>query len=111
MKQNTFITVNSEKPLSQLGDNHILAYDKANKCYNAVTIDKILTAANAEIATMKKQVANIEKQIAIFEKGMSKKETDFENKINTEKNEFLAQYKETNSKIIEMVKSFTNKGE
>lgn len=107
IKQKTVIEINSKKPIDQLG-NHVLFYDSTKKCYYAMTLEEFLAPQNIKIKELEKDIENYKSLIDQTLVQIRADVQDFKDTMQQEKQEFLAQYKETNGKIIEMVKSFIN---
>ena len=107
IKQKTLIEINSSKPIDKLG-NHVLFFDATKKCYYAMTMEEFLAPQNNKIKALEKEIEE-HKILADQSLAQMKSEIDeFKSTMLQEKQDFLATYKETNSKIIEIVKSFIN---
>ena len=108
MRQKTMIDVISEKPLEKMGNNTVLVYDKEKNCYKAMTHEQLLAPQNEKIKALTDKFAALSNEVAAFKQSVNKSQVEFKQSILDEKQEFLKTYKETNEKIIKMVKSFTN---
>lgn len=107
IKQKTLIEISSSKPIDKLG-NHVLFFDATKKTYYALTLEEFLAPQNNKIKELEKEV---DKYKTTIDQNLAQIKNDVESFKNTmlqEKQEFLATYKDTNGKIIEMVKSFIN---
>lgn len=99
MKQ-VIIEVDTNKNLNSLSDSEILVFNENKKCFYVTTRESFLKAQNDKIKELESKMESFIKE--------TKEETkNFENTIDKKFNEFLKTYKETNAKIIEMVKAFT----
>ena len=81
--------------ISELGDNHIMVYDNSKKSFYITTRENFLKPQLDEIQSLKAEIKKMEAENEEFKK-------DITNKINL----FLKEYKETNSKMIQMIKTF-----
>lgn len=111
MIQNLMIKVESVKPLDQYGEGHVLVYNQSTRTYEVTSRENLLAPQNEKIKQLEKHCSEVEKLFNTTKEEMSKtlnaiKEefSDFLNKTEIEKQTFLTTYKETNSKLIEMVK-------
>lgn len=100
MIQKIMLEVESQKPLPQYGDRHIIVYDAAKQNYYVTTRESFLKQQNDDIKNMSDR---LDKEIQDMQAFKAEMKAEFA--------KFLTNYKDTNSKIIEMVKSFTSKGE
>ena len=81
--------------ISELGDNHIMVYDNSKKSFYITTRENFLKPQLDEIQSLKAEIRKMAAENEEFKK-------DITNKINS----FLKEYKETNSKMIQMIKTF-----
>lgn len=109
MIQKLVIEVESRVPLESYGLNHMLVYDGTKKVYFPMTREQILAPQNERIKQLQKELEEFEgkmkEMLTNFEKSIQKEVQDFEIDSSAKYSEFLKTYKETNSKMIEMVKS------
>lgn len=96
MIQKVMIDVDSSTPLHNMGDGHIIVYDMSKRRYYATTRESFMREQNLKIE-------NLEKTIKEFMEKMENNQVKFAEEMQNEKNSFLKTYKETNSKIIEMI--------
>ena len=89
------VDAKGDVPINELGDNHIMIYDNSKKCFYITTRESFLKPQLDEIAVLKAKVDHLEAQ-----------NEEFRKEITTKLNSFLADYKETNSKMIKMIKTF-----
>ena len=94
MIQKMILEVETDKPIERLGNGHIILYDNTKKRYYATTREQFLQIQDEKIENLRKEFEILKKENEEFARTM--KETFAKNtKIQ----------KETNSKLIEMVKS------
>lgn len=98
MKQKMVIEVESTKPLSSYGSSHIIVYD-SKKGYYATTREAFLRPQNEKIEQLEAMFSELEKSYTQAYNGMVQKYNDF-----------LRTYKETNGKMIEMIKALQKGG-
>lgn len=107
MKNRIMIEVETAHPLHEYKQAYIIGREGQSGKYYAVTREELFAPYFAEFKAMKEiveeQKRTIEKQQEVideYKKDMDKKYADF-----------LATYKETNSKILDMIKTFIKQGE
>ena len=100
--------VEADKPLNKLG-SHVLLWDTTKQCYYAMTVESLLYTQDQKIKELEGKIEANEKLIEEYKNNSQKAYNEFVSKIEKEKQDFLKTYKETNAKIIGMVKSFVNK--
>lgn len=109
MIQKLVIEVETRVPLESYGSNHMLVYDGTKKIYFPMTREQILAPQNEKIKQMHEELVKFEKHLEemlqSFENKIEKEVHDFEEHSHDDYANFLKTYKETNSKMIEMVKS------
>lgn len=89
------VDTKGDVPISELGDNHIMIYDNSKKCFYITTRESFLKPQLDEIASLKAKIDCLEAE-----------NKEFKKEITTKINSFLADYKETNAKMIKMIKTF-----
>ena len=106
MIQNLMIKVESAKPLDQYGEGHVLVYNQTTRTYEVTSRENLLAPQNEKIKQLEKHCSEVEELFNTTKTLNAIKEefSAFLNKTETEKQLFLTTYKETNSKLIEMVK-------
>ena len=104
IKQKTIIEINSKKPLDQIG-NHVLFWDSTKRCYYALSLEEFLAPQNSKIKELENKVEKFGELFNNTKKALQNDYNQFTEGINKDKQEFLASYKETNKKVLEMVKS------
>lgn len=116
MAQKLVIEVDTNKPLSSFGDSHIIFYNEAQNKYYVTTYESFLKPQSDAIKkitleneTLKKNYDNF---IKITKKNNEESLENFEKRLNEfmenmdkKYAEFLKVYKETNAKLINMVKT------
>ena len=105
MIQKIMIQIKSPKPLDSYGDGHVLSYDKSSGCYFIETRDSFLQPQNMKIQTLEKRIESLEASLNDALLKTRGKFNELVQKHDEDYNEFLKTYKESNAKIIEMVKS------
>lgn len=109
MVQKLVIEVDARKPLELYGSNHMLVYDGTTKRYFPMTREEFLAPQNAKIKALSEELTKFEKHLEDllnkFENKIEKEIHKFEDDSVKEYSEFLSTYKETNGKMIEMIKS------
>ena len=125
MIQKYMITVDLDKPLAKFGDNHVLIYDKNSNTYSVATEEGFLAPQNKKIAELAEKFEKLKKATNTvlqetvkiqneFVDRMTKRQNVFMEDVKYKNNkdrkemdekyqEFLATYKKTNSKMIEMI--------
>lgn len=98
MKNNLVINVDTDKNLANLNDGDLLVYNASKKCYYVTTREKFMYEQNVKIE-------NLEKKVNEFINNITKEVYNFEKNTNDKFNDFLTTYKETNAKMIEMIKA------
>lgn len=109
MAQKLVLEVESLMPLERYGNNHMLLYDGTTKKYFPVTREEILRVQDAKIEKIEKDFEKTKNELneivnAFFE-ATTKEVKEFEKACSSEYSEFLKIYKETNAKMIEMLKT------
>lgn len=105
MDQKIMINVKCSKSLESYGDGHILVYDKDTMCYFPETRESFLQPQNDKIKELEKKIVTLEARVNETMITTREKVDNLIEKHNADYNAFLKNYKESNSKIIEMVKS------
>lgn len=107
MKNRIMIEVETAHPLHEYKEAYVIGREGQSGKYYAVTRRELFAPYLEEFEAMKKIIEEqnriIENQQVIiddYKKDMDKKYSDF-----------LATYKETNSKILDMIKTFIKQGE
>ena len=104
MIQKLMINVESDKPLSKCGNNHVLLYDERKGRYYVTTKKALFEEQDQKIARM-------ELELKDFEDKVKTEEEKLMNELEIWKKEFLSKYAETNSALIQMVKNVVVKEE
>ncbi len=111
MAMKLLIEVQSNKPLSSYGDNHIIAYDSNNKNYYVTTAESFFASQNNkikamidEVNTMNTNINQFKQDIDKFEAGLLNRVNSFQQDTNRKFEEFIHQYQETNARLIAMVR-------
>lgn len=112
MGQKLVIDVETNKPLSSLGDNHIIFYNSSTNKYYVTTYESFLEPQKNAIEKIEKENKDLKNNFDNLIKIENKKRQELEEKfqafveeMNNKYNEFLNVYKETNAKLINMVKT------
>lgn len=109
MLQRLMIEVEASQPLVNYGSNHVLIFDGTTKTYFPMTREEFLAPQNAKIKQLSDELEKFEKRLEesllLFEHEITKELEKFETDSTNEYANFLKTYKETNSKMIEMIKS------
>lgn len=114
MIQKYMITVDLDKPLAKFGDKHVLLYDKNSNTYSVATEEGFLAPQNKKISELSKNFEKLKKTTNTILQEIIRLQNEFvenvKNQNNNDKKEmdekyqnFLATYKKTNSKMIEMI--------
>lgn len=118
MPRKYLIEIQGNKPLSEYGDNHIIAYDSNSKSYYVTTAESFFANQNSKINDLTKSISELnnsirkmENEIFQFEQGLAKKVNSFQNETNVKFENFLTQYQDTNAKLIAMVKELIGANE
>lgn len=109
MRQKLIIEVETNVPLESYGANHMLVYDGTKKVYFPMTRKELLITQDNKIKQIHEELENFEKEmkeiVKTFRETVNKDVADFKRNSLEKYSDFLKTYKETNSKMIEMVKS------
>lgn len=95
--KDVIIKVRSVDDLSKVKDGSVLVFDKSHGYYYVVDHDDLMKECESKIS----QALRIQNQT-------SEKESVFEKKMNERFESFLSAYKETNTKLIDLVDSVVN---
>lgn len=110
MIQKIMIEVESEKPLTEYGDRHVILYDNVRNRYYVQTREKFLEAQNQSIEQLEKRMKDCEEKINNYIEDIKKEKNDFIKESEEKYNEFLKSYALANEKILNMVKSVVVEG-
>ena len=107
MIQRMTIDIDSRKPLASYGDGHILVFDKEKNYYFIVTREDFLREQNNKIKLLDEQLKKLLEKVNGSLKEFEEKEKKFFEESENKYNNFLIQYKETNEKMIKLIKTLT----
>lgn len=114
MIQKMTIDIESTKPLSAYGSGHTLVYDEDKNHYFIVTREEFLKVQNDKIKNLNEKFYKLENLFKMFTneinnnlENFKKVEKNFFDESNNKYNEFLTQYKETNEKMINLIRKLT----
>lgn len=103
MKQKMIIDVEAPMNLSSCGDNYMLIFDSTKGYYTVTTREAFLAPQNAKIEQLEKDFIETKNNFKVeYEKFREESENKY--------NEFLKVYKNTNAKMITMIKTFISGG-
>lgn len=116
MMQKVMIEVESDVPLHKLNDGHILVYDLTKRKYYATTRASFLREQDLKISKIEENYKQLEERFENFSKQIDEwqdelvrriktNESNFTSKMETERNDFLKTYQETNAKMIDMIEA------
>lgn len=118
MPRKLLIEIQGNKPLSSYGDNHIIAYDSNSKNYYVTTAESFFASQNNKIEDLLKNIertnvaiAQMEEEISQFEGRLLTRVNSFQSETNDKFTNFLVQYKDTNARLIAMVKELIGANE
>ena len=125
MIQKYMISIDLDKPLLKFGDNHVLVYDKSSNTYSIMEQQDYLAPVYNKMNELFNDFENLKKSVNVTLMEMAKihngfleeaeakyKEftannvdnySNFTSKLSEKHDEFLATYKNTNSKMIKMI--------
>ena len=89
------VEAKGDVPINELGDNHIMVYDNTKRSFYITTRESFLKPQLDEISSLKAEI-----------KELKASNEEFKKEITTKINSFLKDYKETNAKMIQMIKTF-----
>ena len=98
MIQDLIIKVNASEPLSEIGSGYVLLYDANQGCYFATTREALFAVQDNKIKLLEKQMND-------FMTKQEQKTDEFIKSIDKRFDDFLETYKNTNSKLIDMVEA------
>jgi hypothetical protein len=126
MIQKMMIEIESSKPISSYGDGHILVLDGTKNRYYVTTRESFLSEQDKKIKDLFESFDNLSKNNSIsmmkmrediedFKSNMTKsnenfqyllelKNKEFKEAMRREFNDFLTQYKDTNEKMLNLIK-------
>ena len=104
MIQKMTIDIECNKILSDYGDGHTLVYNKDKNNYFIMTREEFLKPQNDKIKELEKSFNLLKENIENEINNIKKSQEDFTNSINKKFNDFLENYKQTNQKIIDLIK-------
>lgn len=108
MIQKFVVEVDTHKPLNEYGDGHVLLFNKNTNRYYVTTRESLFAVQDAKIKKLEKEIEEFEKRetnlFKNFKEELVKEIEKFENDALKREENFLSQYQETNSKLIDMVK-------
>lgn len=116
MIQKMMIEIESAKPVSSYGDGHILVLDGIKNRYYVTTREAFLVEQDKKINKLNENFSNLKKDMESFASRVNNQNLTFErltkedvekfkNDMMNQYNDFLKQYKETNEKMIELIKT------
>lgn len=118
MPRKYLIEIQGNKPLSEYGDNHIIAYDSNSKSYYVTTAESFYAKQNSKINEMLKNIektniaiSKMEEEISKFEGRLLTRVNSFQSETDDKFTNFLVQYQDTNAKLIAMVKELIGANE
>lgn len=126
MIQKMMIEIEASKPISSYGDGHILVLDGTKNRYYITTRESFLSEQDKKIKDLFESFDNLSKNNSIsmmkmrediedFKNNMTKsnenfqyllelKNKEFKEAMRREFNDFLTQYKDTNEKMLNLIK-------
>lgn len=97
MLQEITLTIDTDNPIDLYKNKQVILFDKKKNMHYAVSRDTLLATQDAKIKELEETLQKKTKELA-------EKEKAFEEKNNKKYLEFLKTYKESNAKMIEMIK-------
>lgn len=118
MLQKIMLEVEASKPLNSYGEGHVIVYNAQRNNYYVTTRENFLSPQNAKIATLEKTIVEAENKIRKTQEELNKTVTnllqaftDYQIKTKEEQARFYETYKETNAKMLDLVKKSCVAGE
>lgn len=103
MKQKLLIEVDSDKSIEKMKE-HILLYDGKQKVYKAITREDFLNPVLDDIRKEKEELKKALDDLKIFRESLSNDNEAFRKEMLETFDKFIELYKQTNKKIIDLVK-------
>ena len=108
MIQKLVLDVESQKPIQEYGDGHVLLFNKSANRYYVTTRESLFSVQDAKIQELEQKyndfITNQVKNNDAFKQLIDKTVTDFTNNMTEKETQFLEKYHDTMASLIEMVK-------
>lgn len=108
MIQKFLVEVDTPKPLNEYGDGHVLLFNAKSGRYYVTTRENLFAVQDAKIKKLEQEIQDFERKesesFKTFKEELVKEIEKFENNALKREENFLSQYQETNSRLIDMVK-------
>ncbi len=118
MIQKLLIEVDAPMPLQSYGEGHVIMYNAQRGRYYVTSRENLLAVQNAKISELEKTILDTEERVKETQTEISKTVgdliqsfADFQIKSREEQAKFYETYKETNAKILDLVKKSCVSGE
>lgn len=100
MIQDVVLRVDTSNPITGGNESQVILYDNQRKVHYAMSRETLLAVQNNKIK-------ELEERLNAKTEELIRKERLFEEELTRQHNEFLKIYKDSNAKMIEMIKQIT----
>lgn len=111
MTKEIVLKVEANKPLEQYGDGHMIVYDDTKRHYYVTTRETFLRVQNEKIDKINENFKLLREEFSEFLDKSNELFNEFMKNSDNKYKAFLETYKNTNEKMIAMIKSVVVGGE